>query len=117
MQMHSASTRGTFTEDVLNAPTTLAPRVRALVVYLAAQQRRIVGVDELREAAWHGTERKPKRIAHYIAQARRGLGDCGREPRVIRTVYGVGYQFIGPMEVASALASASQPTDAQRRSS
>jgi DNA-binding winged helix-turn-helix (wHTH) protein len=74
----------------------LAPRVRAVVAYMARHPRRIVGIDELREAAWAGADRKPKRLAHYIAQARRVLGDDGREPRIIRTVYGVGYQYIGP---------------------
>ena len=74
----------------------LAPRVHAVLAYLARNRRRVVGPEELRAAAWHGANRKPKRLAHYIAQARRALGDDGRNPRLIRTVYGVGYQFIGP---------------------
>lgn len=77
----------------------LAPRVHAVLGHLISQARRIVSIDELRSVAWHNASRKPNRLAHYIAQARRALGDDGREPRVILTIYGVGYQYVGPQDL------------------
>ena len=55
----------------------------------------IVRSDELIERVWSGHATKPARIAQSVAKARKAVGDDARAPTLIRTVYGVGYQFVG----------------------
>ena len=71
------------------------PRVFALLWYLISRRPRIVRTDELIEQVWSGQPAKPARIAQSVAKARKAIGDDARSSRLIRTVYGVGYQFVG----------------------
>ena len=71
------------------------PRVFALLWYLILRRPRIVRTDELIEKVWSGQAIKPARIAQAVAKARKAVGDDARAPALIRTVYGVGYQFVG----------------------
>ena len=71
------------------------PRVFALLWYLILRRPHIVRTDELIERVWSGQATKPARIAQCVAKARKAVGDDARAPTLIRTVYGVGYQFVG----------------------
>jgi transcriptional activator of cad operon len=71
------------------------PRVFALLWYLIVRRPHIVRTDELRERVWAGQATKPARMAQFVAKARKAIGDDARAPTQIRTVYGVGYQFVG----------------------
>ena len=71
------------------------PRVFALLWYLISRRPHIVRTDELIERVWCDQATKPARIAQSVAKARKALGDDARDPAMIRTVYGVGYQFVG----------------------
>ena len=71
------------------------PRVFALLWYLISRRPYIVRTDELIDRVWSGQANKPARIAQFVAKARKAVGDDARAPTLIRTVYGVGYQFVG----------------------
>ena len=71
------------------------PRVFALLWYLISRRPYIVRTDELIDRVWLGQATKPARIAQFVAKARKAVGDDARAPTLIRTVYGVGYQFVG----------------------
>jgi transcriptional activator of cad operon len=74
---------------------SVEPRVFALLWYLILRRPHIVRTDELIERVWAGQKTKPARIAQSVAKARKAVGDDARAPTLIRTVYGVGYQFVG----------------------
>jgi DNA-binding winged helix-turn-helix (wHTH) protein len=71
------------------------PRVFALLWYLISRRPHIVRTDELIEQVWSGQTTKPARVAQSVAKARKAVGDDARAPTLIRTIYGVGYQFVG----------------------
>jgi DNA-binding winged helix-turn-helix (wHTH) protein len=76
----------------------LEPRVFDLLVQLARRRPRIVRTDELCDFVWQRDAARPQRLANYIKKARRALGDETLDSGAIRTVYGLGYQFVGQVE-------------------
>ncbi|MEO5671720.1 MAG: winged helix-turn-helix domain-containing protein, partial [Ramlibacter sp.] len=80
----------------------LEPRVFDVLVHLAQRRPRIVRASELCDSVWHASANKPQRLANYIKKARRALrggdSDADSDPEYIRTVYGLGYQFVGQVE-------------------
>ena len=73
------------------APVELTQREFDLLEYLLSQSGRVVGRAELLEAVWGFVSPGSTRtIEVHVAQLRKKLGD----PRLIRTVRGVGYQAV-----------------------
>jgi len=75
---------------------TLTPREFGALAYLIKCAGRTVSTEELREHAWRqagAEERSAATVKSTIFRLRREIEDNPHEPRYIRSVWGVGYQF------------------------
>jgi Tol biopolymer transport system component/DNA-binding winged helix-turn-helix (wHTH) protein len=72
----------------------LTPKPFAVLEYLARNRRRIVPKDELLRVVW-GEHHDYNSVEQAIRQIRKALEDDRDEPRIIQTVPGQGYCFIG----------------------
>lgn len=77
-----------------------APR-RALdcLICLIEHRDRAVGRDELIERVWSRSNVSDNQLAQTIAAARRMVADDGKAQRLLRTVPGFGYHWIGAVEM------------------
>jgi len=86
------------------AELALEPKVLAVLVELLRHAGDVVARDALLDAVWGHRHVTPAVLNRVVAILRRELGDDADHPRLIRTVHGIGYAFIGVLEtpVASA---------------
>ena len=71
------------------------PQVLSLIFLLVENRDRLVTKDELVASVWNGRAISDSAISSRIKSARQLLGDDGEAQRVIRTVHGKGYRFVG----------------------
>lgn len=86
------------------AEQSLEPKAFAVLALLAGSPGQVFTRDEILEAVWghrHVTQSVLNRI---MSMLRQGLGEDAQHPRLLRTVYGVGYRFdlTEPAPVAAA---------------
>lgn len=82
----------------------IRPKTLAVLEYLTRRPSRLVTKAELLEAVWPGTAVGEWVLTGCVQELRRLLGDDPRRPRLIETVHGRGYRFIGQVETAPAAA-------------
>jgi DNA-binding winged helix-turn-helix (wHTH) protein/pimeloyl-ACP methyl ester carboxylesterase len=80
-------------------PVPIEPQVFDVLTYLVSHRERVVSKQELMDAVWGGRFVTEAAVTSRIKQARRALGDDGRDQRLIRTVHGRGYRFVGDVTV------------------
>jgi eukaryotic-like serine/threonine-protein kinase len=68
-----------------------------VLLYLIQQHDRAVGREELIQSVWHGAAVTDDSLGQCISEIREALGDSSRNPRYIRTLPKIGYQFIAPV--------------------
>lgn len=73
----------------------LEPKAYAVLLELLRDPQAAIGRDRLLDAVWGHRFVTPGVLNRIIAILRRALGDDADHPRLIRTVHGVGYSFIG----------------------
>src|SRR5262245_56907809 len=73
------------------------PQVFELLAYLAHNPGRLVTKDELIEKVWGGRIVSDAALSSRIKSARRAISDDGEQQRLIRTVHGRGYRFVGEL--------------------
>jgi len=78
------------------------PQVLSLLFLLIENRDRLVSKDELIATVWNGRAVSDSAISSRIKSARQLLGDNGDEQRLIRTVYGRGFRFVGTVAGADA---------------
>ena len=71
------------------------PQVLALLILLVANPDRLVTRNELIERIWDGRFVSDSAVSSRIKSARRAIGDNGDRQRLIRTVHGKGFRFVG----------------------
>jgi DNA-binding winged helix-turn-helix (wHTH) protein len=71
------------------------PQVLSLLILLLENRDRLVAKDELVATIWHGRAVSDSAISSRIRSARKLLGDDGDAQRLIRTVHGKGFRFVG----------------------
>jgi len=71
------------------------PQVLSLLFLLIENRDRLVSKDELVETIWDGRAVSDSAISSRIKSARKLLGDDGDAQRLIRTVHGKGFRFVG----------------------
>lgn len=71
------------------------PQVLALLFLLVENRDRLVSKDELVATVWSGRAVSDSAISSRIKSARQLLGDDGEAQRLIRTIHGKGYRFVG----------------------
>ena len=71
------------------------PKVYDVIVYLITHRDRVITRTELLNSIWPGVEVLDSTLSNHIKLARSALDDSGHEQRIIKTIHGRGYQFIG----------------------
>ena len=71
------------------------PQVLSLIFLLVENRERLVSKDELVATIWGGRAISDSAISSRIKSARQLLGDDGEAQRLIRTVHGKGFRFVG----------------------
>jgi len=78
-----------------DAPVHVEPQVLSLLILLAKNRERMVSKDELIDTIWDGRIVSESAVAARIKAARKAIGDDGSAQRLIRTVHGKGFRFVG----------------------
>jgi pimeloyl-ACP methyl ester carboxylesterase/DNA-binding winged helix-turn-helix (wHTH) protein len=73
----------------------LEPQVFEVLAYLVANHDRLVPKDEIIEHLWPEKYITEAALNSRLMTARKLIGDNGRDQRLIRTVHGRGYRFVG----------------------
>jgi len=83
--------------ELRRAGTVVAvePQVLSLLLLLASNPDRLVSRDEIIEKVWNNRIVSDAAVAARIKSARKALGDDGAQQRLIRTVHGKGFRFVG----------------------
>ena len=71
------------------------PQVLSLLFLLVENRDRLVSKDEIVAAVWRGRAISESAISSRIKSARQLLGDDGEAQRLIRTIHGKGFRFVG----------------------
>ena len=71
------------------------PQVFALLELLVTNRHRVVSKDEINLRVWGGRVVSEAAVNSRIRSARLSIGDDGKEQRLIRTVHGRGFRFVG----------------------
>ena len=75
----------------------IEPRAFALLCHLLSNANRLVTKDELIEVIWDGRIVTDSAISTLVKTVRRTIGDDGKSQRLIRTVHGRGFRFVGSL--------------------
>jgi len=75
------------------------PQVLSLLILLVENQDRLVSKDEVIEKVWDGRIVSESAVAARIKAARKALGDDGSQQRLIRTIHGRGFRFVGQARI------------------
>jgi pimeloyl-ACP methyl ester carboxylesterase/DNA-binding winged helix-turn-helix (wHTH) protein len=73
------------------------PQVFDVLVHLIRHRDRVVTKTELLDTVWGDRFVSESALASRLKSARRAVGDDGSAQRIIRTVFGRGYQFVAPV--------------------
>ena len=90
-------------------PRAVEPQVFALLALLVENRHRMVPRAEIIEAVWEGRAVSDSALSSRIKSARQALDDDGDAQRLIRTVHGQGFRFVGEVESAAAPAPGQSP--------
>ena len=78
------------------------PQVFDVLALLLRERGRVVSKEELLDTVWGSRFVGESALTSRVKAARRAIGDDGREQRLIRTVHGRGYQFVGEVVAVDA---------------
>ena len=81
------------------------PQVLSLLLLLVQNPERMISKDELVEKIWDGRFITDSAIAARMKAARKAIGDDGKAQRLIRTVHGKGFRFVGEVRIEGSPAS------------
>lgn len=84
-------------------------RLTNLLVFLLQNKDRVLAKDEILKAVWQKKVVNDDSVAVAISQLRKALDDNPRTPTYIKTIPGIGYQFILQHEQETTVAEASLP--------
>lgn len=93
------------------------PQVLSVIFLLVENRDRLVTKDELIDAVWDGRAVSDSAISSRIKSARQLLGDDGEAQRLIRTIHGRGFRFIGEVIACEGDDSSPQPRQPDGRPS
>lgn len=88
----------------------LEPKVFAVLVQLVMRPGELLTREQLLDAVWGHQYVTPSTLNRVISLARRALSDDADAPKLIQTVHGAGYRYVGPIEPDP-----SGPADARAR--
>lgn len=91
--------RQTLELHVNGQAQSIEPLVFSLLCFLVENHDRFVSKGEILEQVWHGRVVSDSALSSQIKAARKAIGDDGRSQRLIRTIHGKGFRFIGEVRV------------------
>ena len=83
------------------AAVAVEPQVLSLLALLVANPDRMVGKDEIIEKVWNNRIVSEAAVAARIKSVRKAIGDDGQQQRLVRTIHGRGFRFIGKVTSAA----------------
>jgi len=86
-------------------------RLCSLLVYLVQRPQQILGKDEILKAIWPRKVVNEDSLAVAISQLRKILDDNPRSPTYIKTIPGVGYQYIWQLRESLSATTEQLPAD------
>ena len=92
------------------------PQVFDLLVFLVRNCDRMVSKEDLLASVWNGRIVSDATLASQINAARRAIADNGKGQRLIRTIFGKGIRFVGPVQAEPTAADAVDTLPASRLS-
>lgn len=90
------------------SPLAAEPQVLSLLILLVQNPDRLLAKDEIIEKIWNGRIVSDAAVSSRIKSIRKLLGDDGRAQRLVKTVHGKGFRFIGSVSASDA---ANQPDE------
>lgn len=81
-------------------PVAVEPQVLSLLALLVANRDRMVPKDEVIARIWNGRVVSDAALSSRMKSLRQALGDDGKAQRLIRTVHGKGFRFVGDVTCA-----------------
>lgn len=81
------------------APVALEPQVFALLQLLVANADRLVSRAEVLERVWEGRAVSDSAVDSRLKALRRALADDGQAQRLVKTVHGRGFRFVGAVSL------------------
>ena len=100
-------------------PQSVERQVFDLLLHLVENRDRAVTKSELYEQIWQGRIVSEAALTSRIKSARQAVGDSGRDQRIIQTLRGRGFRFVGSVSVSengdTALSGATGSDSMQRR--
>ncbi len=76
-------------------PCFMEPKCVDLLRYLLENADKVVSKDQVLNAVWPGRVVTESTVSTLVKQLRKALNDNGKDQRLIRTVHGRGFQFVG----------------------
>ena len=80
------------------------PQVFALLALLIENRDRLVSKDEIIEKVWEGRAVTDAALSSRVKSARQAVGDDGQSQRLIKTIHGKGFRFVGEVKAFRARA-------------
>jgi len=84
------------------------PQVFDLLYYLIRHREQVVSKDDLIAAVWSGRIVSESALTSRINSARTAVGDNGENQRLIKTLRGKGFRFVGPVSEGPSLTASSE---------
>ncbi len=79
-------------------PIAVEPQVFSVLTMLVENRHRMVPREEIIETVWSGRAVSDSVLSSRIKSARQALDDDGNAQRLIKTVHGQGFRFVGDVE-------------------
>ena len=83
----------------------LEHRLVLLLIYFIHHKGEVLSKEQLLKTIWQGKVVNDDSLSVAVSHIRKALGDNPRAPQFIKTIPGVGYQFIGDAEALEETAS------------
>jgi DNA-binding winged helix-turn-helix (wHTH) protein len=91
-------------------PVRISLKAFELLRILITERPKALSKSELHERIWPGTFVTDDSLAGLVAEARKAIGDRGRNPEFLRTIHGFGHAFAAvPEQPQTSPASAGEP--------
>jgi pimeloyl-ACP methyl ester carboxylesterase/DNA-binding winged helix-turn-helix (wHTH) protein len=90
------------------------PQVFDVLLLLVRQRDRLVSKEEILDTVWGSRFVGESALTSRIKAVRQAVGDDGKAQRVVRTVHGRGYQFVGEVVERADDAPTAAPSAARR---
>jgi DNA-binding winged helix-turn-helix (wHTH) protein len=91
-------------------PVHLSRKAYQLLALLVEKRPNALSKFEIHEVLWPKTFVAESNLRALVNEVRAAVGDSGKKPAVIRTVYGFGYAFSGASRAAAAAPRDAHPT-------